>query len=490
MFRTIHSKFILLTILFILLSVGIPTLFLILQFKENFRQRSEIMLESTLDTFLSGLDNIMVPGEVKNVQHIINKISRNRTIDHMRVFNDANIILYSSDTTEVGKDVNIVAPGHIRAPVNKKSIFLIKNKNIYSITIPIENKPACQRCHGEVLFIANLDLDTDLTRAEINFYTGSVHIIFLAIAIVLVLSVGFYLLFSYFINKPLTHFITNLNAVKAGNLTREIPVKSNDEFGVLQQHFNSMIRSLRKSNKKIEELHSEQLRRADKLVTLGELAAEMAHEINNPAGIIMSRADYLLLAGENKPELKEFREDLEVILKQVEKISGFTGNVLKYGKKFPTELQKFDLVQTVNESIEILSPRLKKTKIKIIKNFEKPVMAIIGLSHQIEQVLINLINNSIDAMESSGNLTITIAEIRNGRTSLSITDSGKGIENHIREQIFTPFFTTKSPDKGTGLGLYIVKNICKNHKADLTCESTPGEGTTFTIIFNQKQTKA
>jgi signal transduction histidine kinase len=365
---------------------------------------------------------------------------------------------------------------------------LIKSEDIYSITVPVENKPSCQACHGQKSSIAYLDIDTDLTRAEVNFYTGSVHIIFLALAIIIVLFFGFYFLFNHFINQPLAKFITALDEVEKGNLSLQLPVKKHDEFGVLGRHFNRMVTNLRKSQETIEELHSEQLRRADKLVTLGELAAEMAHEINNPAGIIMSRGDYLKIEALKDPGLVEYSEDLEVIINQINKVSKITSNILKYGKKFPKKFQTFDLGKLVKESLSILEPRFIKKNITLITQIESKFCEIYGDPQQIEQVVINLVNNAIEALQDPRELTIGILANQN-ECKFWVKDTGQGIEQEAMEQIYSPFFTTKLPEMGTGLGLYIVRNICKNHNADISCESTLGNGTTFTITFKKKNTQ-
>jgi signal transduction histidine kinase len=484
MLRTINSKFIAFTIIFIILSVGIPTIFLINQFRENFEQRSKVMLETTLDTFMFGLENIMMQGERKDVQHIVEKVSLSRGVAHIRVLSKSGSILYSTDMMEIGYKMSVIAPNHIQGSLDQKRIFLLKGENIYSATLPIENKPQCQNCHDAKSFIAYLDIDTDLTQAEINFYTGSIHIIFLAIVVILVLFFGIYFLFNHFINKRLSKFITAFDEVESGNLSVQLPVKNQDEFGVLEGHFNQMVTKLHSSHDTIEEMHSEQLRRADKLVTLGELTAEMAHEINNPAGIIMSRADYLQMESQNNEEVQKYTEDLNVILDQTEKISKITANILKYGRKLPREFGPFDLLHCVENCLNMLEPRLKKKKITLIKHFDQNTCNMVGDPQQIEQVLINLINNAIDAMEELGELTVLVGRKSTNDCRLVVKDTGSGIDEHSLYQIFSPFYTTKSPERGTGLGLYIVRNICNNHGATIDCQSSLKEGTTFTITFH------
>src|SRR4030042_1917896 len=113
MFRTVKSKFTLFSIIFIVVSVSAPMYFLLLQFRQNFNQRSIIMLETTVDILTSGLDNIMMLGYQKNIQHVVEKISHNKDINHVRIFNIDGMILYASDSSEVGKNMSVVAPEHV-----------------------------------------------------------------------------------------------------------------------------------------------------------------------------------------------------------------------------------------------------------------------------------------------------------------------------------------------------------------------------------------
>lgn len=485
MLRTINSRFILFTIIFILLIVGIPTGFLISQFRENFDQRSRIMLESTIDVVNNCLINAMHLGHTKNIQTILDNISRNESVDHIRLFKEDGRITYSSNHTQIGQYIQTIAPGHVNLNnINQNRITLIEEERIYSVTRPILNGKECQKCHGSDQIISYLDVDTNLTQAERFFHTGSLHMIFLAIVVILILFLGFYYLFNFFINKPLRRFKKALDNVENGKLDVHLPAKKPDEFGTLESHFNHMVLNLKESKEKIDELHFEQLQRADKLVTLGELAAEMAHEINNPAGIVMSRADFIQMRIEKNPELQKYNEDLEVIINQVNKISKITGNILKYSKKLPKDFQQIDLKKLSEESLDILEPRLLKNGIRIQKQFESSQTEIHGDQVQMEQVFTNLVNNAIDAIDHNGQLVLGLKDNGPGYIEWFLHDNGQGIDEKVKDKIFSPFFTTKPANKGTGLGLYIVKNICKNHNATISCESKSGEGATFRIIFS------
>ncbi len=485
MLKTIHSKFVVITVIFILLVVGIPTTFLMLQFRENFNQRSSVMLNATMDVVNSCINNSMMLGKSKHVQTIVNNVSENQSVSHVRILSPSGKVRFATDTTEIGKSIFMVAPGHLEQTLpDKNSVQRMERGQFFSMIRPILNRKPCQPCHADAGdIIAFVDVDTDLTQAERYFQTGSMHMSFLAVAIIIILFFGFYYIFNKYIRKPLLNFRTALDQVQDGNLNIALPAKKEDEIGVLEGHFNHMVNNLAESKREIEDLHFDQLQRADKMVTLGELAAEMAHEINNPAGIIMSRADYIQMSGEQSPALKKYDEDLSVIINQVEKISKITGNILKYSRKLPKEFKEIDLRSIIEESLQIMGPRIFKNKIEVVKEFTTDKTKLNGDPLQIEQVLTNLVNNAIDAMPGGGQIILKMETTRENRLVFSITDTGSGMDANTVDQIFTPFYTTKIDGKGTGLGLYIVNNICKNHGAEIFCESEVGKGTSFTIRF-------
>jgi two-component system, NtrC family, sensor kinase len=484
MFKTVKSKFIGITLILIIISVGIPFLFLIDQFKQNFDQRSEIMIKSSLDVVIRGIYDKMMTDDHEDVQLILSELSKNESIDHIRIINKDGSILFSSDIEEKNKQLEIVREHHTLESLKDTVHFtILKDEGIYSVIQPIGNTPNCQRCHEDDGKLGYIDIDTKLTQAETYFQTGSLHIIFLAILIIIVLFFIFYFVFTKLINQPLHNFINAMDKIKNGDLTASLPGDKKDEIGVLEKNFNGMVKKLSESQNKIEEMHFDQLRHADKLVTLGELAAEMAHEINNPAAIIMARADYLQMESDSNFQLVNYKEDFEVIVNQTQRVSKITQNILRYGKKLPKNFEQIELIQILNESTKILEPRIHKKKIKLKKEFNVDKAFIFGDAVQIEQVLTNLVNNSIDSINGNGELVIQVNKSENQEIVLTISDTGHGIEDHIKEKIFSPFFTTKLGNKGTGLGLYIVNNICKNHSADIECASEAGKGTKFIITF-------
>lgn len=486
MFKTIKSKFILLSLILIVLSVGFPLVFLLNQVSKNFNERSEVMIETALDLLIDGLNNSMMKGDEKNVQKIVEQISNNRSIDHVRIFDEEGVIKFAKDSLEVGKNINLIEPGHIKGDIHNitsRSITLDKSSNVFKAIQPIIIEERCQHCHSNRV-VSYIDVDTDFTQAEVKFYTGSFHFIFLGTLLIILLALGFYYLFNKYINNPLNKFMLALSEVEKGNLQVRLPADGDDEFSILNYHYNRMIRELKYSREKIDEMHFEQLQRMDKMVTLGELTASMAHDINNHSAIIMSRADYLLFESEKNSDLIIYKEDLDVVNNQIEKISKITKNILQHSKKLSKNFVEIDFVKLVVDSSKMIEPLIRKRKILLLKKINLPEAIIKGDANQLEQMILNLVSNSADAITNGGEIQIIVDKNSEDKVELIVKDNGIGIEKDALDKIFSPFYTNKEFDKGTGLGLYIVNNICKNHNAEISCESEVNKGTTFRITFN------
>jgi HAMP domain-containing protein len=193
------------------------------------------------------------------------------------------------------------------------------------------NDNSCRSCHSATENLGYVGVVTNFSKAERYFYTGATHIYFLLFATFLIIGFGLYLALRYFLGGRLVQLSTAIGAIEAGNYNTRLKTSRNDEIAALEAHFNRMVTQIGNSRAEIEKLHNEQIQRADQMVTLGELAAEMAHEVNNPAAIIMSRADYLSYeAGSNKC-LSEYVDDISVVLKPNKK------NIAHYAEHSPLQ---------------------------------------------------------------------------------------------------------------------------------------------------------
>lgn len=232
----------------------------------------------------------------------------------------------------------------------------------------------------------------------------------------------------------------------------------------------------------IEELKTtqSQLIQSEKLAMAGRLTADLAHEINNPAGIIVSRAECMLLEREGLSP--EQQEDLEIIMKHAEKIGKIVRSMLSFARP-PVEGKTWvALRELLEEVISFVSKQLAKNNIRIETEFAYSVK-IWANAGQLQQVVLNLINNAKDAMPQGGILTIRTARYNSQWLSIEIQDTGCGIAENLQDQVFEPFFTTKERGQGTGLGLSISYSIVRQHGGQIQVFSEKEQGSTFTILL-------
>ena len=486
MFRSVKSKFILFSVILILLTTIIPMYFLVIQLRSNFKERSNLMLSTTIDVVRTSLKLAMTSGNQTDLENIIQEISKKEGIYKIRIFNKTGNIKFSSVIKEINKNIVDLGKEHSNLNISEiDSAQQVISGNIYSSIEPLGNEKICQSCHKETGPIAYLNINTGLTKSENNFFTGSTHMIFLAWGFIIILIIGLYIIFDKNIYKPIQKINLAIKYVEEGKLDTKLDYNIENEITSVYKHFNEMTDKLEDSHEKIEQLHYEELQRANRLKTIGELTSQTAHEINNHIAIIMSRTEYLEIESEKNNQLSMYKDDLKALLSQINNISTITRNILKYSKKNTKDIKEINLIKTVEEIIQLMKPTLKKKNIKLINKSVGGSHLIKADEVQIKQILTNLINNSEDAITENGIIEISIVETSNSQIALSVKDNGHGIKQELKEEIFSPFFTTKDIENRTGLGLYIIKKICETHNAEIKLISKENEGTTFIIIFNK-----
>ena len=226
---------------------------------------------------------------------------------------------------------------------------------------------------------------------------------------------------------------------------------------------------------------NQQLLRAAKLASVGELASGMAHEINNPIGIILGRTDYVLTTQQELPA--EVKDDLKVVRNQAERVATTVRGLLTFARPSPLRIQRVDLGRIVDEAIALETPRCKTAKVEIQRSATGKIPNIEADPDRLQQVLVNLMNNAIDAMPKGGRLSVSIANGTGKDVMVNVSDTGVGISEEDQARIFDPFFTTKPAGKGTGLGLAVSYGIVRDHGGEIRVTSLPGKGTTFTVVL-------
>ena len=228
----------------------------------------------------------------------------------------------------------------------------------------------------------------------------------------------------------------------------------------------------------------QQIVQTEKLATIGQLAAGIAHEIGTPLNIISGNAELVLLG--MKPSDPGHRE-LETIIEQTKRMSVLMRQLLDFARPKVLSLQSTDVNGILTDVLNFVRLQFRKEDIDIVSNLEESLPNVYGDPALLYQVFLNVIMNAFQAMSRQGVLTIhtrTIQSLDKEKIEIEVSDTGEGIRQENMEKIFAPFFTTKAPGKGTGLGLAVTRRIAQEHSGQININSTPGIGTTVKILFN------
>jgi len=227
---------------------------------------------------------------------------------------------------------------------------------------------------------------------------------------------------------------------------------------------------------------SQQLWHATKMATMGELAASIAHEMNNPLATISLRLESLL---GKCPDGDPQRREMEVIEQEIDRMARLVSALLQFSRRTQKFVSTVNIEEEVEKTIDLIYYHMRKQNVKIVRDFSPDIPNIQGDRQQLIQVFLNLFTNASDAMPEGGILKISISLSQEKQVVIAISDTGSGIHPDILTRIMEPFFTTKGEGKGTGLGLSICKRIVEEHEGSIRIESSgvPGEGTTVHIVL-------
>ncbi len=287
------------------------------------------------------------------------------------------------------------------------------------------------------------------------------------------LAIGLLIIASKVLTDPINQMIEVIRRVKRGRLEEQMPVTSGDELGELATAFNRMTAMIR-HNKEMESNLAQQ----GKMASLGVLSSGVAHEINNPLGVILGYASYLESKIPEDDPMYRFIHDIKRESKRCKKI---VQDLLSYARTPKPNLEATNLNELLEQIVDFAANHTDMHGVTIIKAFQPDLPQVQVDGDQIRQVAINLILNAGAAMTDGGELVVQSVADGVDRVAISFVDTGGGIPAEYLEKIFEPFFTTK--EKGTGLGLAITRQIVEMHMGKIEIDSELGKGTTVRIIL-------
>jgi two-component system NtrC family sensor kinase len=318
-------------------------------------------------------------------------------------------------------------------------------------------------------------LERPFARAQTTIIARFLLLMIAATAISLVLI----FLVTMVVMRPIGRIVTMSQKVIDGDISARVGIRPPGELGLLCQAVDYMADAIVKREDETKEALRHQVTRAEKLASIGRLAAGVAHEINNPLTGVLTFSHLM----REKPNMDaQDREDLDLIIRETTRAADIVRGLLDFARERPVLMERLDLNEVVRRIVRLIANQKKFERIIIEELVEEDLPDVRGDMNQLQQVLLNLSLNACAAMPKGGKLTIRTAAA-DGKVMLKVGDTGCGIKPEHLDRIFEPFFTTQDVGKGTGLGLSVTYGIVEQHGGELEVQSREGEGSTFTIYL-------
>jgi len=283
------------------------------------------------------------------------------------------------------------------------------------------------------------------------------------------------------ISSPIRNLVLASQQLANGNLDAKVEPTSGDELGKLAYRFNQMAEALRQRDERLKEFTKRKIMESERLAIIGQLAANVAHELNNPLQGIVTYSSLLLEKDVCDPPT---RQNIEKITIQANRCREIIRGLLDFSRQKKPVKTLTNINDLLRRCVSLVENQAHFQNIEIVRNFDETLPMIVVDPSQIERVFLNLIINAADAMNGGGRLTLTTSFGLNEHSiEIDVKDTGHGISLENMEKIFNPFFTTKEIGHGVGLGLAISYGIVKEHNGEITVESECGKGAKFTVIL-------
>ena len=431
------------------------------------------------------------------------------------------MISFSTDADEVNKLVDKNAEAcyacHSQAaPLAKLNrpdrfrIYRADGERFLGIVTPIENQASCSNaaCHAhpkEQQILGVLDVSLSLAKTDANLAESTRTMIAYTVLAVMLISLATWLFVWRVVHEPLGVLKAGTERLTHGDLGYQIEPNSNDEVGELAHSFNEMSHQLLNARdeitawnrtledrvlEKTSELKkaAERMLHVEKMATIGKMAAVVAHEINNPLSGILTYSKLVKRYIErgvfdDEPKRHEMAENLDLVAVESRRCGDLVKNLLSFSRSNPINLEWIQINPIVDRVVKLAAHKLEMAAIQIHVDTGADLPLVRADAAQMEQVLLALTMNAIDAMPHGGNLWISTSVTDHSELLLRVRDDGMGIPAEILPRLFEPFLTTKDTGKGVGLGLAISHNIMERHNGRIEVESQLGHGTTFNVYL-------
>ncbi|MHB8765145.1 MAG: sensor histidine kinase [Deferrisomatales bacterium] len=452
----------------------------------------------------------MLEDDRERVFQMVQEAGTQHGVEHIRMITKDGQIIFSTDREEVGSYLDKSAsacdmchsgetPLKQVSTMNRARVFRNEaGDEVLGISKAIYNEESCYtaECHvhpKDQNIVGVLDTIVSLERMRVQTRSYALRLVALTVVMLALVGVSLMLLVQRLVNRPVKKVLQHTKKVGRLQFHATLALESRDEIGELARAFNEMTEKLntartqleewaRTLESKVEERTEEiqrmqtQLVRSEKLASLGELVAGIAHELNNPLTGILVLSSIMQKEAKLDPTT---RDDVETIVHESQRCARIVKGLLDFSRESIPQKRPCQINDVIDSTLVLVRTQALFHDIEIVKKYGEGLPEVLADPHQLEQVLINVLLNAAQAMPNGGRLVLETTP-RPAQVVVRIADTGGGIPPENLGRIFDPFFTTKE-SRGTGLGLSVSYGIVQNHGGTIEVESELGVGTAFTI---------
>jgi two-component system, NtrC family, sensor kinase len=525
---SLSGKLILLLVPFMILFFGLLGYVNIRMHRHQLEKMTLSSAERVSDVIKRNASYYMLRNERDGLYHLINEIGQEPGVVRIRIINQEGRIDFSSDSKEADTFVNKRAEAcygchsqsqpltRLNRPDRFRTYRLPNGERALGIINPIENAPACWNasCHAHSAsqkILGVLDTNFSLAAADANLANVTRQTLLYTMLAVLATSSLIPLFLWKVIRRPLKALEAGTAHLASGDLGYQLPIETDDELAHVSASFNKMSRELREAREEItgwnkaledrvrqktQELNRahEQMLRSERMASIGKLAAVVAHEINNPLAGILTYAKLLKKRFASHAELPQNDDtisSLSLIESESRRCGEIVKNLMSFARATPLTFEPSDVNGVIQRCVQLVQHQLTLANIELNLDLAARLPLVQCDPSQIEQVILSLVMNAIDAMPHGGLLNIRSRHLpETAQAQIVVQDDGVGIPADLLPNLFEPFFTTKERGHGLGLGLAISRTIVERHLGRIEVSSEPGRGTQFTITLPVSGAKA
>jgi signal transduction histidine kinase len=489
-FSSLKTRFVAALVLLVGVVIGLSTWWSLHIHTGHMLQATEDKVQALADAIDGAIQVAMREGHTDEIRRLLAAMARDPDIAQIVLLDDRRTIREASRPGLVGRTLDPDRASLYLARPNSAAVERYENgTRVRSVVRTIRNRAECRACHGTRETLGTLSIDLSYGQTQVQIAEMERTALWALLFTGLVLAAGGGVLMTRLVDRRIARLAGAMARVQVGDLAARADLGPPDELGRLAVSFNAMVDRLSGAREEIEAYHRQRLARAERLATLGELAASLAHEIKNPlagiAGAVRVMADEL-------PASDQRKEIMEEILDQVHRLDKTVHDLLAFARPATPALASCDIHQVLDRVLVLLAQDPAAKNVRISRAYEAGLPPVHADGKQLGQVFLNLLLNAVQAMPDGGRITLrTALGSGNGpagqgasarRTvELWVTDTGPGIPAHLASEVFAPFFTTKP--RGAGLGLSICRRIVEDHGGRIDVESPPGEGATFRVVL-------